>query len=317
MVSLSDVEVEDRLSIDPDRGWFFDNEDELFDFFQSDITKVESSFKEVQKNALSEEASSTLEFTLERPDQIWVDNAFFKDDRSLWLFIKDHGDKKELVFCHCYKKEPTFIYYYASVKNNFNFSENEDELEPASKKTSTEEPPTKAKKKSQDKAPSESTIKPSNDEFKNFSLFKEFSRGASGSASVPYGALDGDSLVEGDELAVGLYKAMMTLRNGDDLLETDFQDFSDMREPAIEEADEIWRTMDSYGNHLVHFVKEFEYTNDIETEILYYVVVTVEDTVSESNVLLFSFPTFDESLVDRYRVGENLQSEEVIQEGSH
>jgi len=301
---LSDVEVEDKLSIDPDRGWFFDNEDELFDFFQSDITKVESSFKEVQKNALNEESSSTLEFTLERPDQIWVDNAFFKDDRSLWLFIKDHGEKKELVFCHCYKKEPTFIYFYASVKNSFNFNETEDGLESASKKTSA-------------KASTKTSTKPSNEEFKNFSLFKEFSHGTSGSAHVPYGALDGDSLIEGDELAVGLYRAMMTLRNSDDLLETDFQDFSDMREPAIEEADEIWRTMDSYGSHLVHFIKEFEYTNDIETEVLYYVVVTVEDTVSESNVLLFSFPTFDESLVDRYRVGENLQSEEVVQEGSH
>lgn len=32
---------------------------------------------------------------------------------------------------------------------------------------------------------------------------------------------------------------------------------------------------------------------------------------------MFSFPTNDESLVDRYRHGENLHAEEVVQESSH
>ncbi|NQZ19758.1 MAG: peptidase, partial [Bdellovibrionales bacterium] len=38
---------------------------------------------------------------------------------------------------------------------------------------------------------------------------------------------------------------------------------------------------------------------------------------TNSHALLFSFPTSDETLVDRYRHGENLQADEVIQESSH
>lgn len=275
-VLSEEVKSGEQLSIDPDRGWTFKSEEELFEFFQEDIKAIEKTFDKLRKNARKEGAKSTLEFTLERPDQIWLSDKFFKDKRPLWLYVKNHKKKKELVFCHCFEKEPTFIYLFFSLPLDFEF-----------KKL-----------------------------IKGFVLIKEFSQ-SSTSVQAPTGALEGDSLFEGDALASGLYQAMMTLRNSDDLLEEDFVDFSDMREPSIEEADEIWRTMDSYGNHLVYFIKEFEYTNDIETEVLYYVVVTVEDSVSESNVLLFSFPTFDESLVDRYRVGENLQGDEVVQEGSH
>jgi hypothetical protein len=273
---LSEIESDEQLSIDPDRGWTFETEEELFEFFQSDIESIEKNFDKLRKKSLKEGSKNTLEFTLERPDQIWLSDKFFKDQRPLWLYVKSHKKKKELVFCHCYEKEPTFIYLFFSLPIDFDLKK----------------------------------------ELKDFELIKEFSQKV-GSGQVPVGALEGDSLFEGDALASGLYQAMMTLRNSEDLLEEDFLDFSDMREPSIEEADEIWRTMDSYGNNLVYFIKEFEYTNDIETEVLYYVVVTVEDSVSESNVLLFSFPTFDESLVDRYRVGENLQGDEVVQEGSH
>lgn len=269
------MKSEDELNIDPERGWKFKTEEELFEFFQEDIKLVEKVFDRLRKKALKESSKNTLEFTLDRPDQIWLSEKVFKDKRPIWLYVKNHKKKKELVFCHCYEKEPTFIYLFFSVKADLELKKF----------------------------------------LKGFEMIKEFTQ--TNSEEIPVGALEGDSLFEGDALAIGLYQAMMTLRNSEDLLEEDFYDFSDMREPAIEEADEIWRTMDSYGNHLVYFIKEFEYTNDIETEVLYYVVVTIEDTVSESNVLLFSFPTFDESLVDRYRVGENLQSDDVIQEGSH
>lgn len=272
---LSEIKSEE-LSIDPKRGWVFKDEDELFEFFQKDINTIEKKFTKMKKDSLEKETKNTLEFTLERPDQIWLSNDYFEENRPLWLYVKTHKTKTEFVFCHCYEKEPTFIYLFFSLPSETKF---------------------------------ESFVK-------DFELIKEFSQ-ATPSELSPGGALEGDSLFEGDALSIGLYKAMMTLRSSEDLLEEDFFDFSDMREPAIEEADEIWRTMDSYGNHLVYFIKEFEYNNSNETEVMYYVVVTLEDTVSESNVLLFSFPTFDESLVDRYRVGENLQGDEVIQEGSH
>lgn len=129
---------------------------------------------------------------------------------------------------------------------------------------------------------------------------------------APMGAIDGDALHEGDELAIGLYKAMLLLRSDKDIPEAEFQDYAENREPSLEEADEIWRSDDSQGNVLVSFIKEFG-----EDEELFYVVVTVEDAPSGSHALLFSFPTRDKGLVDRYRHGENLQAEEVVQESSH
>ena len=69
------------------------------------------------------------------------------------------------------------------------------------------------------------------------------------------------------------------------------------------------------GNVLVTFVRQIDDHPD-ETN-LYYLVVTLEDTPSNSHSLLFSFPTKDVSLVERYRQGENLQADEVIHESSH
>jgi hypothetical protein len=129
---------------------------------------------------------------------------------------------------------------------------------------------------------------------------------------LPMGAIEGDALHEGDDLASGLYKAMLLLRADKDIAEEEFIDYADCREDALEDADEIWRSGDSTGDVLVSFIKEFS-----EEEDFYYVVVTVEDAPSGSHALLFSFPTRDKSLVDRYRHGENLQAEEVVQESSH
>ncbi len=126
------------------------------------------------------------------------------------------------------------------------------------------------------------------------------------------GAIDGDALSEGDTLAVGHYKAMLVVRNESDIPTEDFQNYSDLREDSIELADEIWRTSDSYGQNIVTFIKHHP-----DPENIYYVVVTLEDSDSDSNILLFSFPTNEEALVERYRQGENLQADEIIQENSH
>jgi hypothetical protein len=64
----------------------------------------------------------------------------------------------------------------------------------------------------------------------------------------------------------------------------------------------------------VTFIKEFP---DMGVEDLHYLVVTEEDADSQVNSLLFSFPSSDASLVDRYRQGENLEAEEVATESSH
>lgn len=133
---------------------------------------------------------------------------------------------------------------------------------------------------------------------------------------VELGAVEGDALSEGDDLAVGLYRAMLTLRSEKDIPEDEFKKFEDLRETTIEDADEIWRSVDLSGNILVTFVKYFADADD-EASDLHYLVVTIEDTPSSSHALLFSFPTSDSTLVDRYRHGENLQADEVVQEASH
>ena len=124
--------------------------------------------------------------------------------------------------------------------------------------------------------------------------------------------LQGDALSEEDELAIGHYRAMMMIRSPDDIPQERFKDYGSLREECIECADEIWRNNDSYGQSLVTFIKHFTEPQDI-----YYIVVTLEEPNSDSNMLLFSFPTQKESLVGRYRQGENLQIDEIINENSH
>ena len=128
------------------------------------------------------------------------------------------------------------------------------------------------------------------------------------------GAIEGDAISEADPLALGLYLTMLRLRSEKDILEDDFQKFSELREDTIENPDEIWRKNDLDGNVLVTFIKEF--TENAISD-LSYVCVTQEEPGSNVHALLFSFPTTDSSLIDRYRQGENLQAEEVIQESSH
>ncbi|MFP5518729.1 MAG: peptidase [Bdellovibrionia bacterium] len=131
---------------------------------------------------------------------------------------------------------------------------------------------------------------------------------------VQVGAVEGDGLSEGDPLAAGLYLSMVKLRSEKDIAEDEFAKFAELREDAIENADEIWRKVDSLGNVLVTFIKEYP---DHESGDLSYIVITQEDEGSNVHSLLYSFPTIDKSLADRYRQGENLQAEEVSQESSH
>lgn len=129
------------------------------------------------------------------------------------------------------------------------------------------------------------------------------------------GAIEGDALGEGDPLAMGLYLAMLKVRGEKDIAQDKFQDFASLREETIESADEIWRKNDLDGNVLVSFIKEFPDHEDVKD--LTYIAVTQEDEESNVHSLLFSFPTTDRTLVDRYRQGENLQADEVSQESAH
>lgn len=132
--------------------------------------------------------------------------------------------------------------------------------------------------------------------------------------NIPAGAIEGDALYEGDDFARGLYQAMMKVRGENDVPEDHFRKYAHLREETIETPDEIWRSNDSMGNILVSFIRDFPDEGDSG---LHYIVVTIEDMPSNSHALLFSFPTSDENLIGRYRHGENLQAEEVVQEASH
>ena len=137
---------------------------------------------------------------------------------------------------------------------------------------------------------------------------KEYEKGINFSTEVEM-----DALSSGDEFAVGLFEAMLTLRNDKDIPQEEFESYLRYREEAIEEADEIWRKTDSQGHVLVNFIKEFE---DPEGDF-FYIVVSLEEQFSESHYILFSFPTNDKGLVGRYRQGENLDSEAFVKEESH
>jgi hypothetical protein len=150
-------------------------------------------------------------------------------------------------------------------------------------------------------------------------LFKNYQRGEMiydrRYEQAQVGALEGDALSEGDALALGLYTAMLKVRSDKDVDPQKFKDFSEYREETIENADEIWRKNDLDGNILVSFIKE--YPDHEGTKDLHYVAITQEDPSSNVHSLLFSFPTTDKTLLDRYRQGENLQADEITQESSH
>lgn len=134
-------------------------------------------------------------------------------------------------------------------------------------------------------------------------------------SEIEVDASDEDALSEGDELARGHFDAMLKVRNKTDIPETEFSDYLKYRQESIEEADEMWRHADTEGNTFVHFIKEFETENN--TDPLSYIVVTIEDVVSGSHFILFSFPTKDPQLLERYRQGELLNSENPQKQESH
>lgn len=263
----------------------FANEEELFNHFKQDVEIFETEFlakrpKTDFTDQESEKYFDCLDRLLDDPEEIWEDTKTLPGKtvhHYIGTYLED-GEEIHYVACaHVEQDSPTFIYLHFPTK----FAKVADRY--------------------------------CRGELIYDRVIKD----------VEKGAIEGDSLSEGDGLAVGLYKAMLTVRSETDFTEDQFAQFADLREEAIEEADEIWRTHDFSGQVLVHFIKEVhgEEAADVEAaegqDIFYYVVVTLEEEATNSHALLFSFPTRDASLVDRYRHGENLQAEEVVQEASH
>ncbi len=132
--------------------------------------------------------------------------------------------------------------------------------------------------------------------------------------AIQFAAIEGDSLLEGDYLAIGLLESMMKVRSDKDVPADDFKKYAEFRDEVINAPDEIWRKVGSDGQVLVTFISDVS-ENSISD--LHYIVVTEEDQNTQVHSLLFSFPTIDDALLDRYRQGENLEAEEVSTENSH
>lgn len=269
--------VKEQIVIDESRGLIFSTEDELYDYFLPQIQALEKEYFSLRKDDDIQES----EFW--RYEELL--NQVLDDPDEIWEDATTiHGCNVRTYVGHYTSAEHESVYYLALTY-------------------STRDLPTFIY-----------LHFPSHD----IDLIDTFRRGNlvydRVLKEVANGAVDGDALTEGDPLAVGLYRAMLTLRNQKDLVEQDFKEYESLRESSIEEADEIWRSVDLAGNILVTFIKEFP---EQGKDGLHYLVVTIEDTPSNSHALLFSFPTCDPNLIDRYRHGENLQAEEVVQEASH
>lgn len=267
------------IVIDEANGLIFENEADLFGYFEENIQALEDEYQAVrsEEDFNDEEQLNLqdyLESTLDEPDEIWQDTQTFPD-LAIHHFVRSFEVGEQ-------------VFHYVAV----------------------------AYVTADDSYPSFVFI---HFPTKDLRMLQNYQRGDlvydKKYEYVQDGAIDGDALGEGDPLSMGLYIAMMKVRGEKDITQDKFRDFADLREDTIESADEIWRKNDLEGNVLVTFIKEYP---DHETvKDLTYIVITQEDDTSNVHSLLFSFPTNDNTLVDRYRQGENLQAEEVVQESSH
>ena len=135
------------------------------------------------------------------------------------------------------------------------------------------------------------------------------------------GALEGDGVMEKDPLAIGLYKTMLVLRSEEDIEEGTFGQYEKFRNVTLEKADEVWKMEESksveFHHNIFYFIREFHGEEVLNGDSFYYVVSTLEEPRSNSHSILFSFPTKDTSLLERYQKGELFETDEVIQEDSH
>lgn len=264
--------------IDEEQNLVFDSEEKVFIFFAEPIERVESLYQEARrKDDFSDEDQITLES--------YLDNTL-SDPDEIWVMSKFFEKAPIHVFIKNIVKEGVVFDYVAIV---FLSSKEKNPTFVISHF------PTKFKE----------TV----DVFRKEELI--YSKDME---VIYYAGLDGDALSENDEYSFGLVNSMLRLRTEKDIPLKDFKNYMVLRDETIENPDEIWRKTDHDGNILVSFIKE---NPDAEMGPPYYVVVTLEEENSEVHTLLFSFPTNDENLVDRYRQGENLQAEEVSQESSH
>jgi hypothetical protein len=270
---------EELIVIDEKAGLIFQNTEDLYQYFRVAIDALETEYESLHSETdLTEEQQTQFEDKLEE---------VLDSPDEVWMDEKAVKDLLIHHFVKTFEENDETIYYVASA-----YVSTDDETP---------------------------TFVLLHFASKDHELFKNYQRGEliydHNFEEAQPGAIEGDALSEGDSLALGLYLAMLKVRSEKDIDPEKFKDFSVLREETIETADEIWRKNDLDGNVLVSFIKEYPEHED--TKDLAYVAVTQEDPQSNVHSLLFSFPTTDKTLLDRYRQGENLQADEIVQESSH
>ncbi len=266
------------IVIDPDKKWIFQSEEELFSHFSESIKLLETEYLELRNQ--EDYTDSEAEFMHE------LLNLTLDEPDQIWMDNEVSADFPIYHFHRLFEGSSQMIYYVVST-----YLYDEDP-----------------------------TFIFLHFPTRSMELADQFRRGQvvfdRTMAEFEPALIDGDGLTEGDSLSVGLFSAMLKVRSEKDIPMDKFRDFANLREQTIENPDEIWRSSDFQGNRLVTFIKEFG--DDPQHSDLHYVVITQEDGQASSvHSLLFSFPTTDESLLERYRNGENLHAEEVVQENSH
>lgn len=266
------------IVVDEQKNWVFNSEEELFEHFRRPVEKLEKEFLESRdEDDFSDSDASLMHELLEMT---------LDEPDQIWMDSEVSKDFPIYHFHRMFETNDQIIYYVVSTY------------------LYDEDPtfvflhfPTRSMELS--------------DQFRRNQIV--FDRTM---AEFEPALIEGDGLTEGDSLSLGLFSAMLKVRSEKDIPMEDFRKFAELREQAIEAPDEIWRNSDFQGNRLVTFIKDFA---DFEGHSeLHYIVVTQEDgQASTVHSLLFSFPTIDDALLDRYRNGENLQAEEVVQESSH
>ncbi len=267
------------IIVDEAAGLIFESEKDLFGYFQDAINKLESEYQSLRS---AEDFTDEEQINREHYLEVTLD-----EPDEVWM---DEKTMEEFVIYHFIKNitEGSDSFTYVAVA----YVSSEDEY------------PTFVFIH----FPTKDTRVAQNYQRGELVYDKTFEQ-------VSEGVIEGDALGEGDPLAMGLYLAMLKVRGEKDIPQDKFKDFASLREETIESADEIWRKNDLDGNVLVSFIKEFPDHEDVKD--LTYIAVTQEDEDSNVHSLLFSFPTTDRTLVDRYRQGENLQADEVSQESAH
>ncbi|MCS6838955.1 MAG: peptidase [Bdellovibrionaceae bacterium] len=270
-----------EIVIDASLGLVFSSEEEILNYFEAYITFLTKSYQELQdKNEVPLENIGDLE------DKV---NQSIEDPDEVWMLpelpIELHGKKIPVFsFIRWYDNENYFHVLLTHVDAN-----------------------------------DEPTFIYYQFFTRDRNIVEHFRRGRmvydQTLHSLEFAMIDGDALSEGDPLAVGLFNAMLKLRSANDVPFDKFKELGEQcRDITIESADEIWRVQDSSGNILVTFIRDFP---DHGIKDLHYIVVTQQDVSSGVYGLLFSFPTNDLNLVERYRHGENLEADDINQESAH